>query len=485
MELDEAFTKYVIRGEWAEPEELLSALAPHADIEGGRGVWIRYQLLLAYHSLNNLPAFMEVSERFCFVDPTHSVDFSTAKQQALVLRIQALRTNGKGFDREAEALLRLSPPPHQLRVLKGTRFFDSPSSEYTFGPNQRWTASEYAWDQSWEATPIKLYHPSVDSQKAPVSPVVSAVDSVEVIYVNSDYAAFRERKVYEELSNHEVMMTTREQLRDEGRKPDALGGVALILSDLFDGSNYCHWTFDWFPRLMIAEAAGEHVDFVCLRGAGGQGQRNTLRRYCKSRGIKVIDTNETMWLGFDRLVTVDNNKIASTHPAWVGHPLVVHSVRNFFLKGRQAKARRRIYISRNDAKARRVLNEDAVFASLQELGFERVILSGMSPVEQAKLFSTADCCVSPHGAGMTNIIFMPEGSMVVELFHNRGGTSGFVPVARTLGHRYAYLTCGSSAEDRPEDHEPFTTRLVRYHDAPLWVDLALLRPWLEERLTPL
>ena len=60
---------------------------------------------------------------------------------------------------------------------------------------------------------------------------------------------------------------------------------------------------------------------------------------------------------------------------------------------------RRIYVSRNDARLRRVLNEDAGFLpELKARGFERVTLAGMPIARQVALFLNAEAVVGPHGA---------------------------------------------------------------------------------------
>ena len=62
------------------------------------------------------------------------------------------------------------------------------------------------------------------------------------------------------------------------------------------------------------------------------------------------------------------------------------------------------------------MNEKEVFSVLEKYGFEMVKLSSLSFVEKIELFNTAEAIVSPHGAGLTNLIFCNPGTKVVELF---------------------------------------------------------------------
>jgi capsular polysaccharide biosynthesis protein len=76
---------------------------------------------------------------------------------------------------------------------------------------------------------------------------------------------------------------------------------------------------------------------------------------------------------------------------------------------------RKLFISREDAKIRRLLVEADVVELLSRYGFEVVTLTGMSFVDQMQLFASASVVVSMHGAGLSNIAFMPPSGLVVEL----------------------------------------------------------------------
>ncbi len=77
---------------------------------------------------------------------------------------------------------------------------------------------------------------------------------------------------------------------------------------------------------------------------------------------------------------------------------------------------RKIYISRRGARARKVVNEDEVISFLSESGFDCLELDNMSFVEQVRIFSECSTLVSLHGAGLTNMLFMPRGSHVIEIY---------------------------------------------------------------------
>lgn len=84
-----------------------------------------------------------------------------------------------------------------------------------------------------------------------------------------------------------------------------------------------------------------------------------------------------------------------------------------------------IYISRSDARSRRVCNETEVIKVLQRYGFESINLDGMSYFHQISLFSQASIIVGSHGAGLTNILFSSNATIleIHQPAHNKASVS--------------------------------------------------------------
>ena len=75
----------------------------------------------------------------------------------------------------------------------------------------------------------------------------------------------------------------------------------------------------------------------------------------------------------------------------------------------------RIYISRRKAHRRSITNELEVETYLQSQGFVSVCYEDLNVFDQIALTKNAKIIVSLHGAGLTNTMFMQEGSTVLEL----------------------------------------------------------------------
>jgi hypothetical protein len=97
---------------------------------------------------------------------------------------------------------------------------------------------------------------------------------------------------------------------------------------------------------------------------------------------------------------------------------------------------RRIYVTRSDTKKRRVSNEAALLPILNARGFEIVAPGLLSLREQAGLFASSAAIVGPHGAGLTNILFAPPGTRVMEMFPSTKVKNTYFLQAKSLGQIY-------------------------------------------------
>ena len=97
---------------------------------------------------------------------------------------------------------------------------------------------------------------------------------------------------------------------------------------------------------------------------------------------------------------------------------------------------RLIYISRQKAKDRRVKNEEELMRLLSLHGFKRYFLEDMSVRAQIKLFSEAKIVISPHGAGVVNMIYNIH-PVLIELFpHFNQGQGGYENLVNSMGGIY-------------------------------------------------
>ena len=75
----------------------------------------------------------------------------------------------------------------------------------------------------------------------------------------------------------------------------------------------------------------------------------------------------------------------------------------------------KIYIRREDANYRKILNEADLIIKLRKEGFEIINPQHFAILEQMKIFSNAEIIVTPHGSNMSNLIFCKEGTKIIEI----------------------------------------------------------------------
>ncbi|HTF16474.1 MAG TPA: glycosyltransferase family 61 protein [Chryseolinea sp.] len=97
------------------------------------------------------------------------------------------------------------------------------------------------------------------------------------------------------------------------------------------------------------------------------------------------------------------------------------AIRNRYLvsvmgeKTKHAYAYEKVYISRRKAHRRKVVNEEEVISLLEKFGFVCITTEDYTFNEEIMLFSKVRYLISIHGSGLTNMLFMKEGSSILEL----------------------------------------------------------------------
>ncbi len=212
-----------------------------------------------------------------------------------------------------------------------------------------------------------------------------------------------------------------------------LPGRSLILAAPA-GSNYYHWVLESLPRLQLLEWAGLNLssfDHFLLNEAHQPFHLEILdflkippaqRRWCSRAKVYecehlVMPFMPTHRKGFN---------------AWVGAFL-----RKTFLPAAapMPPAQRR-FISRRRARRRRLINEPEIEALLHSTGFKTVCLEDFSFAQQVGMFASASCIVAIHGAALTNLVFAPPGTPVIELVASTFINHCYQRVALTMGLQY-------------------------------------------------
>jgi hypothetical protein len=220
----------------------------------------------------------------------------------------------------------------------------------------------------------------------------------------------------------------------------------LSLSHLED--NYYHFSVDFLARWYLFQKSGIKVDYIIWP------MRTRFQRdFADLLGL----SKEALIKADDSLVEADTLVVpALIHnckkvefggftyhdrvwlPSWIAQ--AYESVQRAAAAISNAElGPENIYISRKNAKYRKILNESELRHELDKYNFVTLDLDNLSIEEQIQKFLNARVIVSPHGAGLVNMSYSKQPLKILELYSHNYYDSGLRVLANTLGHQYDFL----------------------------------------------
>lgn len=107
-----------------------------------------------------------------------------------------------------------------------------------------------------------------------------------------------------------------------------------------------------------------------------------------------------------------------------------------------------LYLSREKTQRRKVVNEEEILNLLEYHNGRTAILEDLQWREQLELFSNCEILISPHGAGLTNMFFLPNKAQVIEFRHVESTIQNmYFSLASALRIKYYYIICKSEKSD--------------------------------------
>ncbi|MEG4027521.1 MULTISPECIES: tetratricopeptide repeat protein [unclassified Microcoleus] len=193
-------------------------------------------------------------------------------------------------------------------------------------------------------------------------------------------------------------------------------GNVAFLSARWGGAAYFHWMFDVITRFDLLQRSGliETIDKFVVNASDSSYQAETLN----TLGIyqdKLLESRCNLHITADKLIVPS----ISYNGSGAVSKWKCEYLKQTFLKEQQplnTDYSERIYISRQQASYRRIVNDEEVIKYLEKFGFRSVKLETMSVAEQASCLAAAKVVVAPHGGGLTNLVFCSPGTKVIEIF---------------------------------------------------------------------
>lgn len=315
------------------------------------------------------------------------------------------------------------PPPETLAEPIAISAADSVRSIRFLGPEERNFLVDPEYPRHYIFNPSKL-------QNAPAIDVFTLEDAI--ISVDVTYPGASEFYVFDKLGQCIREFSFGESPFIEESVTEIEGDIA-ILDDQFPEFNVCHLFYDKITRIKIYQDTIGFPDFYLLFNKSdyyisifniiGIGSQRLFIPKATRYSIRASSIHLS-----------SNITTAFSHPAHFGSDWAAGFLSEKLRSKKRAK--RKLFISREDAASRRILNWSDIEPIIGNYGFEVVVLSSMTLDEQVSIFNEAAVVVGVHGAGLANIVFCPESIDVVEILPPMCATPAYWIAAQALNHRY-------------------------------------------------
>ena len=269
------------------------------------------------------------------------------------------------------------------------------------------------------------------------TPPIRTFDSATVVLTGRDHSvSFRNghafdanrRIMYEENISFDTLPVSLQRLQ----RTDATHANVAYLSNTWP-TNFYHWLCLTLPFLRFYGLADVDVEQVYVgdRLTGWQARSLELAGISKDEVVTGACRAETAHVAI------------STRNGGAVPPEQIEWVRSALVKTEPKVGDKRLFVGRGETTTRRMIDEDVIAAALErEFGYEYVTTSKMTLDEEIELFGMSESIVAPYGAALTNVLFAPRGTKVLELQAfdaDFAATTAYLELSRVLGNPHALL----------------------------------------------
>jgi capsular polysaccharide biosynthesis protein len=253
-------------------------------------------------------------------------------------------------------------------------------------------------------------------------------------------------------SQHQVIYR-----RERATAPTTRGAWLL---DHWLGNDY-HWIVFCLPKALALIAAGKGSDLL-LPAEMPSPDFITSSLDIPGMPLSSIRGIPSPLTHFSSLSTVEGGRCS---------PASLQMLRAKLLPGpalmdAAAPQPRYIYITRQNALRRRLVNEDEVLHFCRSHAIAVLDTESLDFRTQLTLFSQARLIIGLHGAGLTNMTWMPAESHVVEIIGSKEAFPHYHQLALSLGHNYWVVNSAPAGQDSEVRHqdEDYLVALPQFFD---------------------
>ncbi len=221
-------------------------------------------------------------------------------------------------------------------------------------------------------------------------------------------------------------------------RPQKVSGTVAYLTNV-DPLNYYHWLCRTLPLLRIYQKLFDlsKIDFFYI------GEFSLANFHQESLVRAGIEENKLLQKACkaDKILAAisTRNKYFGSAPISKKNYLFSRSLFAEEINQSKQEPKTRIYVQRGKVKRRKIINEKEVINLLAYYGFQSVTMEGKAIEEQAKIFAQAEAIIAPHGAALTNLLFIQPETKVIELLPYGYTNNCYYAMTNYGGGQYFYL----------------------------------------------
>ncbi|MGB5969408.1 MAG: glycosyltransferase family 61 protein [Spirulinaceae cyanobacterium] len=234
-------------------------------------------------------------------------------------------------------------------------------------------------------------------------------------------------------------------------KPQKISGTVAYLTNV-DPLNYYHWLCRTLPLLRLYKKFFDfsQIEFFYIGEfplanfhresliRAGIRENQILQKACTAEKIVAAISSRAKYFG--------------SAPINQENYLFSRSLFKEEIKLGKQQTPKRIYVQRGKVKRRKVVNEKKVISLLASYGFQPVTMESKTIKEQAEIFAQAEAIIAPHGAALTNLLFIQPGTKVIELLPYGYTNNCYYVMTDYGGGQYFYLQGKSINQDSQQMH---------------------------------
>jgi capsular polysaccharide biosynthesis protein len=217
-----------------------------------------------------------------------------------------------------------------------------------------------------------------------------------------------------------------------------LPGKYFLCTDYW-ADGYFHWMCDSLPRIFLVRDQLKDGTLLLPEQYTLPYYKETLQAF-EIKEIRRIPIKT--YFHFSELYSPGQPTVSGEHNPLLTRMLREHLLHHYSKSFTGVLNFPNIYISRNKAKYRKVLNEDEIITVLKKYGFKVIFFEDYCMNEQVEIAFNARNVISLHGANLTNTLFMKPGGNVLEFRKTNDAMNNYYySLVDSVDCNYYYQNC--------------------------------------------